>query len=51
MVGYLDELARARETLDCRYDDLKNGRVLPIDGEEAFARLNAKTEAQRNRRA
>jgi predicted DNA-binding protein len=24
--GYFDELARAREMLDSRYDDLKNGR-------------------------
>ncbi|PWT99657.1 MAG: hypothetical protein C5B51_26625 [Terriglobia bacterium] len=26
----------------------KSGRVKPIDGEEAFARLIAKTEAERN---
>jgi len=37
--------------LDSRYDELKSGRVEPIDGEEAFARLKAKTEALRNRRA
>jgi hypothetical protein len=30
---------------------LKNGSVKPINGEEAFARLKAKTEAQRNRPA
>jgi hypothetical protein len=35
--------------LDSRYDDLKSGRVKPIDGEEAFARLKAKTEVRRNR--
>jgi hypothetical protein len=35
--------------LNRRYDELKSGRVKPIDGEEAFARLQAKTEAQRNR--
>jgi hypothetical protein len=40
-----DELAQARETLNSRYDDLKSGRVKPIDGEEAFSRLKAKTEA------
>ena len=51
VAGYFDELARTRDTLDSRYDDLKSGRVKPIDGEEAFARLKAKTEAQRNRRA
>jgi Arc/MetJ-type ribon-helix-helix transcriptional regulator len=46
---YLDELAQTREMLNTRYDDLKSGRVKPIDGEEAFSRLKAKTEAQRNR--
>jgi hypothetical protein len=51
MAGYVAELAQAREMLDSRYDDLKTGRVTPIDGEEAFARLKAKTEAQRNRPA
>ena len=51
MAAYLDELAGVRETLNSRYDELKSGRVQPIDGEEAFARLKAKTEAQRNRLA
>ena len=49
--GYFDELAQARDMLNSRYDDLKSGRVKPIDGEEAFASLKAKTEAQRNRPA
>jgi len=30
-----------------RYDALKSGRVTPIDGEEAFARLKAKSQARR----
>lgn len=47
MAGYLDELLEAREMLESRYDELKSGRVEPIDGEEAFARLKVKTEAQR----
>ena len=51
LVGYLDELARTQDMLNSRYDDLKSGRVKPIDGEEAFARLQAKTETQRNREA
>jgi hypothetical protein len=37
------------QPLNNRYDELKSGRVRPIDGEEAFARLKAKTEAQRTR--
>jgi hypothetical protein len=48
--GYFAELAQTREMLDSRYDDLKSGNVTPIDGEEAFARLKANTEAQRRRR-
>lgn len=51
MGSYVDELLQVRETLNSRYDGLKSGRVKPIDGDEAFARLKAKTEAQRNRRA
>jgi hypothetical protein len=51
MAGYFDELTQARETLNSRYDDIKSGNVKPIDGEEAFARLREKTEAQRQRRA
>ena len=51
VLGYLAELAQTREMLNGRYDDLKSGRVKPIDGEEAFARLKAKTEAERNRPA
>jgi predicted transcriptional regulator len=49
LAAYLDELAQTRGMLDSRYDDMKSGRVKPIDGEEAFARLKAKTEAQRSR--
>jgi hypothetical protein len=49
LAGYLDERAQTREMLNSRYDDLKSGRVKSIDGEEAFARLKARTEAQRNR--
>lgn len=47
VAGYCDELARVREMLDSRYDDIKSGRVKPIDGEEAFARLLQKSEARR----
>ena len=48
LVGYLEELAAVRETLDSRYDDLKSGRVKPIDGEEAFRRLREKSEQRRS---
>ena len=49
--AYFDELVQTRDMLNSRYEELKSGRVKPIDGEEAFARLQAKTEAQRNRQA
>jgi len=44
MAGYLQELAQAREMLDNRYDDIKSGRVKPLDGEEAFAELRRKSK-------
>ena len=47
LAGYFDEVVQTRDMLNSRYDDLKSGRVNTIDGEEAFARLKAKTEAQR----
>lgn len=42
MAGYLQELAEVREMLDGRYDDLKSGRVKPVDEEDAFAKLRQK---------
>lgn len=47
MAGYLAELAQVRTALDSRYDEIKNGRVKPIDGEEAFDRIRAKSEGRR----
>ena len=47
LVGYLEEAAALRQTLDSRYDDLKTGRVEPIDGEEVFRRLREKSERRR----
>jgi predicted transcriptional regulator len=48
MVGYLQELAHTRQMLDGRYDDVKSGRVKPIDCEEAFTSLRRKSELRRN---
>ncbi len=42
--GYFDELARTREMLNSRYDDLKSGRVKPIDGDEFFEGLRRREE-------
>jgi predicted transcriptional regulator len=51
LAAYFNELVHTRDMLNSRYDELKSGSVKPIDGEEAFARLKAKTEARRNRQA
>ncbi len=51
LAAYFDEMAQTRDMLNSRYDELKSGRAKPIDGDEALARLKAKTEAQRNRQA
>ena len=44
LAGYLMELASVRETLDRRYDDLKSGRVKPVDGEEFFEGLRQRED-------
>jgi predicted transcriptional regulator len=48
LAGYLQEVTAVRQTLDSRYDDLKSGRVKPIDGEEAFTKLREKSERRRS---
>jgi predicted transcriptional regulator len=48
MAGYLAELAQLRTTLDRRYDDVKAGRVKPVDGEEAFSSLRKKSQRRRS---
>ena len=47
MAGYLAELAQLRATLDDRYDEIKSGRVKPIDGEAAFDTLRSKRKNRR----
>ena len=49
IAGYLEGLAELRSTLDSRYDDLESGRVKPIDGEEARARLHEKIRQRTTR--
>ena len=39
VAGCVDELADVRAMLNSRYDDLKSGRVKPIDGETFFENL------------
>ena len=44
MAGYLQELGEVREMLENRYDDLKSGRIKPVDGEKAFDDLRRKSK-------
>ena len=37
--GYLAEVAEVHEVLDDGFDDIKSGRVKPIDGEAFFDSL------------
>jgi predicted transcriptional regulator len=48
MTGYFSEVSQVRDMLDTRYDDIKSGRVQPIDGEEVFRRLRQKSENRRD---
>jgi hypothetical protein len=47
MAGSLMELAQIRATLDNRYDEIKGGRVKPVNGEEVFARLHTRSKHRR----
>jgi len=47
LAGYLAELAELREKLDGRYDEIKSGRVKPIDGEAFFDDLGRREEDER----
>ena len=47
VAGFVDELTGVRSMLESRYDDVKSGRVKPIDGDEAFTRLREKSQSRR----
>lgn len=47
MAGFLAELSQVRDALDARFDDIKSGRVKPIDGKEAFSRSRQKEAGHR----
>jgi predicted transcriptional regulator len=50
LAGYLDHVASLRQTLDSRHDDLKSGRVKPLDGEAFFETLRQREEDSLKRR-
>lgn len=45
LAAYLDEVARTREMLESRYDEIVSGRVKPLDGEEFFDSLRRREDA------
>ncbi|HXZ12731.1 MAG TPA: hypothetical protein VEG64_10085 [Candidatus Sulfotelmatobacter sp.] len=51
MAAYLSEVAEVRNTLDSRYDDIKSGRVKPIDGEAFFEGLRRRESEHPKRRS
>lgn len=49
MAAYLVEVADVRNMLDSRYEDIKSGRVKPVDGETFFEDLRwREDELKRN---
>lgn len=50
MAAYLTEVADVRTVLDSRYEDIKSGRVKPIDGEAFFEDLRRRESELLKRR-
>jgi predicted DNA-binding protein len=51
MAAYLTEVAELRNMLDSRYDEIKSGRVKPVDGETFFADLRQRESELFKRRS
>lgn len=51
MAAYLTEVAELRAVLDSRYDEIKSGRVKPVDGERFFENLHRRESDLINRRS
>ncbi len=47
MAAYLIEVAELRNLLDSRYDDIKSGRVKPVDAEAFFEDLRQRGLSKR----
>ena len=47
LFAYFAELTNLSETLGRRYDDLKSGHVVPIEGDAARNRVHARIDAHR----
>ena len=44
MAGYLQEVSEVRQVLDSRYDEIKSGRVKPVEGEVFFESLRQRED-------
>jgi predicted DNA-binding protein len=51
MAAYLIEVAELRNLLDSRYDDIRSGRVKPVDGEAFFEGLRQRESELSKRRS
>ncbi len=49
MAGYVAELTETRQMLSSRYDDLKSGKVKPVDGEAFFEGLRKREDELLNK--
>jgi hypothetical protein len=49
MAAYVAELVETREMLNGRYDDLKSGKVKPVDGEAFFECLREREDKLLNK--
>ena len=47
LAGHFEEVMQTREMLNSRYDDLKNGKVIPLSGDEVEAYFRDKSAAAR----
>ena len=47
VAGYVGEMAELRGMLESRYEDIKSGRVQPIEGEKAFHKLRENSAERR----
>jgi hypothetical protein len=51
MAGYLQEVTEVRQMLESRYDDIKSGRVKPVEGEVFFENLRQREDERLKNRS
>ena len=47
LTGYLQELTDMQQVLDARYDDVKNGNTVPVEGQVAFDHIRQRSRERR----